>query len=63
MEYVMQKEGFKPFIGQVIKHKHSERVATLLSIEEGNNGGLLVRWVDDPYQVNLPACDFEIVKG
>lgn len=59
----MQKEDFKPFIGQVIKHKHSDRVATLLSIEEGSNGGLRVQWVEDKYQVSLPTCDFEIVKG
>ena len=57
----MQKEDFKPFIGQTIKHKHSCRLAVLLSVEEGVNGGLLVQWTKDTYKVSLPSCDFEIV--
>jgi hypothetical protein len=59
----MLKEQFKPYIGQVIQHKHSDRTALLLSIDEGPNGGLLVQWVSDPYKVSLPACDFQPLKG
>ena len=58
----MEKEQFKPYVGQVIQHRHSDRKALLLTIEDGVNGGLLVQWVLDPYKISLPACDFEIVK-
>lgn len=57
----MQKEDFKPFIGKTIKHKHSNRLALLLTVEEGVNGGLRVQWTNDTYKVSLPVCDFEIM--
>lgn len=57
----MQKEDFKPLIGKTVKHKHSDRLAVLLEVEEGVNGGLLVQWTSDTYKVSLPSCDFETV--
>jgi hypothetical protein len=58
----MHKEDFKFFVGKTIQHKHSERTAVLLAVEEGINGGLLVQWELDNYKISLPACDFEFVK-
>ena len=58
----MEKEQFKHYIGQLIQHRHSDRKALLLEVEDGENGGLKIQWAIDPYKISLPACDFEIMK-
>ena len=58
----MTNEDFRAFIGQTIKHTHSDRLAVLLDVEDGCNGGLRVRWLVDPYTISLPCSDFTTIE-
>lgn len=59
----MHTEKFKRLIGSIIQHRHSDRQAVLLSIEEGVNGGLRVQWLADKREISLPASDFDIISA
>lgn len=58
----MLKEDFKDFIGQIIKHNHSDRLAALLAVEDGCNGGLRIKWLVDSREISLPCSDFTIIE-
>lgn len=58
----MEKNDFFDFIGKTIQHRHSDRMAILLAVEDGCNGGLRIKWVTEDYQISLPHTDFEIIS-
>ena len=58
----MIKENFKAFIGHTIKHNHSSRLAVLLAVEDGCNGGLRIEWLVGGYEISLPCSDFTIIE-
>ena len=57
----MHKEKFNGLVGSIIQHRHSDRQAVLLSIDENVNGGLRVQWLTDKREISLPASDFDTI--